>query len=183
MGLPKSVQSFIPLRNRERYPTGPLCAQFYPCVRPMTGSLFPLAPGKLGAASSRIHVTGFAPFASAPDSMICFSSAVNGIRMASVRRSSGAFGGLPRVPMRIVIAIKIFSVKPFSVDNWIYYCNENGNPSEREKPRNSLAAGSGRGRDHPGVAARMPKRLGQQHSNTARRRWKASHHGLSEVRK
>jgi hypothetical protein len=57
---------------------------------------------------SLAHVTGLASSASAALSISAFSTSESGSFMDSVRRSSGAFGGLPRLfSMKINIPIKI----------------------------------------------------------------------------
>jgi hypothetical protein len=60
--------------------------------------------------TSLAHVTGLASSDSAADCICCFSASVSGMSMESVRRSSGALGGLPRlVFMQINISMKILA--------------------------------------------------------------------------
>jgi len=72
--------------------------------------------------TSRAHVTGFSPTASAASCIWYFSSAVIGSFIDSVRRSSGAFGGRPVLGMTTNHTHEKFSVNPDSLlIRLIYY--------------------------------------------------------------
>ena len=70
--------------------------------------------------TSLAHVTGFASSASAAFSIASFSSAESGSFIDSVRRSSGGFGGRPRVSMNINIPIKIMASTLVPDNNYGY---------------------------------------------------------------